>query len=613
VSTFQLLPDLTESLAVVRTGRIAFCGDSDTALIPDFSREAVKIAGLVSVPVILPRIPLDGPKAPDDLREIHGDAFPALWRSIVDKAEPVTRDTKPAALAVRLLRRAADALGRLTGDALDKARERLVKLAAAYRGEPLSLASIEELAAAHATLPRTTLRAAIEQLVEERQPAQPSAKLDDESTLILPSADLSINESATAIFGRIAETKTLFYRGGRIVEIGKDSDGAHRLEPIDSSQFRSRLEAYANIYVHRSMPDGTRVLKPTLCPDEVAKALLVSLPARELPPTVNRLAGCPVLVNDGRAMRVLGPGWHPTCGGIFIAGGENPPRVPLDEAVETIVQLVQDFDFPSEGDRSRALASFISPALRFGGRLTGHLPIDLGEADSSQSGKTYRQKCVAAVYRETPNTVVRKTGGVGGLDESIGPKLVDGRPFILFDNLRGRFDSAYLEAVLTAPGSMPARVPHRGEVQVDSKGFIFMLTSNGVETTRDLANRGSIIRIRKKPAGYTFAQFPEGDIHQHIVANQPRFLGCVFAIVAEWVTRGQPRPREHRHDFREWAQSLDWIVQNLLRAAPLLDGHEDARSRGSDPRRNWLRSLYRTPRYPPHGRVLPVAVGGVRC
>jgi len=78
VSTFQLLPDLTESLAVVRTGRIAFCGDSDTALIPDFSREAVKIAGLVSVPVILPRIPLDGPKAPDDLREIHGDAFPAL-------------------------------------------------------------------------------------------------------------------------------------------------------------------------------------------------------------------------------------------------------------------------------------------------------------------------------------------------------------------------------------------------------------------------------------------------------------------------------------------------------------------------------------------------------
>ena len=48
---------------------------------------------------------------------------------------------------------------------------------------------------------------------------------------------------------------------------------------------------------------------------------------------------------------------------------------------------------------------------------------------------------------------------------------------------------------------------------------------------------------------------------------------------------------ESRHDFREWAQVVDWIVQNIFHAAPLLDGHEDARQRVSDPRRNWLRAL----------------------
>ena len=140
---FELLPDLARLLAVVRPGTIAFCGDSDTALIPDFSREAVKIAGLVSVPVVLPRIPLDGPKAPDDLREIHGDAFPELWRSILEQAEPVSRDTKQAALAVRLLRREADALERLTGDEQDTAKARMVKMGVAFKDDALTY---EELA-----------------------------------------------------------------------------------------------------------------------------------------------------------------------------------------------------------------------------------------------------------------------------------------------------------------------------------------------------------------------------------------------------------------------------------------------------------------------------------
>ena len=294
---------------------------------------------------------------------------------------------------------------------------------------------------------------------------------------------------------------------------------------------------------------------------------------------------------EGDKLRILTAGWHPSGGGIFVTGGTEPPCVPLAEAVKALIALLDDFDFASPGDRSRALASFVAPALRFGSLLPGHLPLDVGEADSSQSGKTYRQKVVAAMYRETCNVVVQRSGGVGGLDESISQKLVDGRPFILLDNLRGKLDSPFLESILTAPGTMPARVPHRGEVQVDPRGFIFQLTSNGVETTRDLANRASIIRIRKRPVGYVFHRYPEGDLYSHVVANQPYLLGCVFAVISEWWDAGQPRTSDSRHDFREWAQLLDWIVRNIFTSAPILDGQENARERVSDPRRTWLRGL----------------------
>ncbi len=254
-------------------------------------------------------------------------------------------------------------------------------------------------------------------------------------------------------------------------------------------------------------------------------------------------------------------------------------------------ELLADFDFATPGDHSRALAALIAPALRFGGWIKSGLPVDIGEADASQSGKTYRQKVGAVLYREVPNVVVQRSGGVGGLDEGLSQKLIDGRPFVLLDNVRGRLDSPFLEAILTAPGTVPARVPHRGEVEVDPKGFVFQLTSNGVETTRDLANRASIIRIRKRPGGYPFRQYAEGDLYAHVTANQPFYLGCVFAIIRGWAAAGCPRTQDCRHDFREWAQALDWIVQNLFRAAPLLDGQESARERVSDPRRTWLRNL----------------------
>jgi hypothetical protein len=414
---------------------------------------------------------------------------------------------------------------------------------------------------------------------------------DNEVYIILPGGAVSITEAAGKIFTLIARERDLFYRGGRVHEVVLESTGTSRLNPITPVHFRSRLECYGRVLAWRSGANGEPVLKPTNCPEEMAKALLESIPAREHLPNISILSACPVLANDNGTAHVLGPGWHSLCGGLIVTGGVSPPSVPLAKAVDTLCSLLSDFDFPSLGDRSRALASLIAPGLRFGSWLTDPLPVDIGEADASQSGKTYRQKLVAAIYREKCNVVVQRSGGVGGLDESLSQKLIDGRPFVLFDNLRGKLDSPFFESILTAHGPMPARVPHKGEVQVDPRGFVFQITSNGVEITPDLASRASITRIRKHPAAYPFKVYDEGYVYAHIVANQAYYLGCVFAVINEWVCRGRPRTGEMRHDFREWAQTLDWIVQNIFQAAPLMDGHDDAKQRVSDPRQTWLRAL----------------------
>ena len=403
--------------------------------------------------------------------------------------------------------------------------------------------------------------------------------------LVLPSGGVSFSESARALFTRFAPARTLFWRGGALVEL-VHIDGQPCLAPCGPDAFRSRCERQGNLFAWRSVGDGKPGLKAALMSVDTAKALMATAEARELLPPISSIVSAPVITQgpDGECA-ILGKGYHDDLGGILITGGDMPPQVPVAEAAAALRGLIDETDFQSEGDRSRALAAFIVPALRLGGGLKGNVPVDAAEADKSQSGKGYRLDLVASLYRERPYIVTSRQGGVGSADESFAAALVAGRPFICFDNLRGRLDSQHLEAFLTAPGMFPARIPKHGEVLIDPKRFIVQLTSNGVSTTTDLANRASICRIRKRP-GYAY-QDTLGDLR----ARQPYFLGCVFSIVAEWVASGKPRTKDCRHDFREWAQSLDWICRNLLDAAPLLDGHTEAQERAANPALTWLRAV----------------------
>jgi hypothetical protein len=408
--------------------------------------------------------------------------------------------------------------------------------------------------------------------------------------LILPSGDVTISGCAESLFRMIAPAKRLFMRGGAVVTLIKRDDGLLALEILRPSAARSVFEKYAHLVAWRAGAKGEQVLKPVICPQEMAEALLQSEEAERCLPRVQGLINCPMMREVDGQLGVAGPGYDEGTR-LLITGGSLPPVVSLDEAVAALSDLMAEFDFQSEGDRTRALASLIAPALRLGGFLKRRVPADVAEADQSQSGKTYRQKIIAALYNERMSLVTNRQGGVGSVDESLSEQLVAGRPFIQFDNFRGRFESAHTEAFLTAEIYFPCRVPHRGEVGVPPENYFVFLTSNGVDTTRDFANRSSIIRIRKKPPGFFFRSFPEGDLLDRVRARQPYYLGCVFAVIRAWHEGGKLRTNETRHDFREWAQVMDWICQNLFQTVPLMDGHQQAQERVSNPALVWLRSV----------------------
>lgn len=409
--------------------------------------------------------------------------------------------------------------------------------------------------------------------------------------VILPGGQESITSSAANLFQLMAPAHKHFSRGGRILSLSMNDEGFGVFEIVGPDQARSAFEKVANLVAWRKGAHGKFVLQPVVCSGEVAKGLLASAEAKDLLPRITGISNCPLIYENGQGqLQVANQGYDETSKWYVFKGGTSP-EVELTEAVKALTNLLSDYDFQSEADKSRAIASFLSPALKFGGFIKSRIPADVAEADQSQSGKTYRQKLVAAIYNDSVSVVAKREGGVGSVDESFSEALVKGRPFIQFDNFRGKVASTFLESFMTAEGSFPCRIPHKGSIDVRPEDFIIFMSSNGVETTRDFANRSSIIRIRKRASGFKYEKFPEGDLLNHVKFNQPYFLGAVFSVIRAWQAAGKKRTEETRHDFREWSGVLDWIVQNCFKLPPIMDGHREAQERVSNPDLVFLRAV----------------------
>lgn len=410
----------------------------------------------------------------------------------------------------------------------------------------------------------------------------------------VPNGNIGNDLASRHIFAIIGQSRRLFMRGGQVHEVGTSTaEAVARLDPLRADRFSSLIETFGAkvmILENRGKDNGTQ-WRSTTMGENHCRMLLTSEGAREFLPPIRQMPSAPVLVPDGtNGSSTLGHGWHPHNGGTFVIGKSDLPEMIFESALPIFLTLLDGFNFTTTSDISRAAASFLSPALKIGGWINDDFPIDVAEADQSQAGKSYRHKLIAAIYGETASQITNTTGGVGSLDERVAGALIAGRPIITLENVRGRIDSQTLESAIRGVGRVTAR-SFRACVEVDTSPFLWQMSTNGAELTRDLANRAVITRIRKQEDGFVHTVYQEGPLLAHVQANQPRFLAAVHSIIREWARHGCPRTNENRHDFSGWCQALDWIVQNILGLPPLLDGHREEQLRTANPKLQWLRDV----------------------
>jgi hypothetical protein len=407
-------------------------------------------------------------------------------------------------------------------------------------------------------------------------------------------------QTAQQLFGAMAKSREFFIRGGELVRIDTDDkDRGYQFNEVTEQSMRSIAPTFfKKVSAINCKVDGDRTTwskKQKNLPRDFCAAILVTDERMNLP-GVNVISAAPILYENpsksGEVILCREGHTDDVMGGVFVTGGESIAPKNLESAVALLLNLFKDFDFLTEADKARAIAMLITPALVKGGLVGGSVPMDFAEADVSQAGKGYRHKLVTAVYNETPSIASQRKGGVGSFDESVGEALLRGRPFIKLDNLRGELDSTTLEAILTA--DQKEYILARGfgkQADVRAGVYLFQASSNGAQGTRDIANRSCIIRIRKRPDNYQFDTFKEGDLLDHVRANQGLYLGAVHAVVEAWIKQGKQETNEGRHDFRKWVRKLDWIMTNIFGLSGMMDGRRSIQTRVSTPILGAMREL----------------------
>jgi len=408
----------------------------------------------------------------------------------------------------------------------------------------------------------------------------------EKPAVLLPGLEETVTHAAEQLGQLMAATGRYYERGGAVVRLDQDEHGETVLKALKASELPAAFESVAKLHKLKRNKDASEPV-PSPCSEAMARLIMGAPELREALPTIRVVSEAPV-VTEHNGELVIVTGYDAKTG--ILAGGDPLPEVSTSEAVQGLLGLLRDFNFSGDGDKSRALAALVTPALVFGGLLPGRPPVDLGEADESQSGKGYRNKLTAALYRQQVRTIAQRKSGVGSLEEAFNSALIRGANFIAIDNVRGKLDSPAIESFLTED-RYSARVAYQPDIELDPRRVQLMMTSNRAEITEDLANRASCVRIQKQGAAHQFTQYAEGDVLDHVRAWQSYYLGCVFSVIQRWHAAGKPRTGETRHDFRPWAQALDWIVQHVFQAAPLLNGHQQTQRRMANPQLQWLRDI----------------------
>jgi len=361
-------------------------------------------------------------------------------------------------------------------------------------------------------------------------------------------ADLT--DDAIQALVRYNDPPKLFVRGGELVTVQTDERDHSRIMNLSTDQVRGILSRATGWYRMTAKGSTSEIF----CPSEVATDVRTQLSWPGIPP-LTCIAKSPVLSGDKLER---GPGYVPNAA-VFLdcPAVEEFRGTGIQAAAWLKDEVFGEFPFQGDADWAHTLCLCLLPILR--PAIDGPTPLHLFGAPTPGSGKTLLARVCLMLTQGANIAMTTMSGNEEETRKRITSSLLDGSPYLFFDNLVGRVRSESLSTILTNNVWSDRRLGGSTNVQIEVTQAL-VATANNPDMDRDIVRRS--VRIWIDPR----VERPEmrggfRPVERIIREKRPALIGALCRIVDSWVTAGRPsfqgRPMG---SFEAWCDIMGGVL-----------------------------------------------------
>ncbi len=352
----------------------------------------------------------------------------------------------------------------------------------------------------------------------------------------------------------------LFRYAGQVVRLELDEDSRLVVRALSPERLRHELARAARWYTIKRSAEVD-----ALPPLHVVQDMLAS-PEPPLP-ILTRITETPIFARGGRLVNT--PGYDPASGILYApAVGLIVPAIPPAPTAEDVKrarclildELMGDFPFISEAERTNAVALMILPYVR--DLIAGPTPLHLIEAPTAGCGKgLLADVCTQPAVGDHIGTIT------DGRDDDewrkrISTKLREATPLIMLDNITRPLDSGSLASALTANVWTDRILGTNDGLRVPVR-CVWAATANNPVMSTEIARR--CVRIRLDPMidrPWQREGFRHENLRGWMADHRGELVAATLTLIQDWVAAGMPQATVTLGSFERWAAVIGGILAN---------------------------------------------------
>ena len=239
---------------------------------------------------------------------------------------------------------------------------------------------------------------------------------------------------------------------------------------------------------------------------------------------------------------------------------EYQEDMPFEEAQEVFKTLYGEFCFADQG---RSVAVAVSSLLTL--FCAGMLPIGavrpcfIATANDTGAGKGTIIK-ISLISVSGSAQMQAYTHNDDEMRKNLTTAILEARPYIALDNVRGKIISATLEAFLTSREWTDRLLGKSERISGENLATVF-ISGNDLEVSADLRRRSLFMDLFLPVERAEDRSFTRPLDDSTLLASRARVLAAAWAFVRHWNNLGRPPATVISSNFPEWSAIIGGIVE----------------------------------------------------